>query len=137
MIFVTTYASSVGDNEIDSKLFELELQKVEEEEQDASQPAGTKSAIAIKEMLNGCMCCVLVGQMKNALLELKELNDPDRIIIETSGSAFPAPIAWQIRELDQSHFNLDSIITVVDCVNFKGYEGILYKYLSIMVTVLY
>lgn len=40
-------------------------------------------------MTNGCLCCVLVGQMKEGLLELKEKYNPDRIIIETSGSAFP------------------------------------------------
>ena len=40
-------------------------------------------------MTNGCLCCVLVGQMKEGLRELKEQYNPDRIIIETSGSAFP------------------------------------------------
>lgn len=76
-------------------------------------------------MLNGCLCCVLVGQMKNALLEIQETQAPDRILIETSGSAFPAPIAWQIRELGPP-FVLDSIVTVIDCVNFKGYEDTSY-----------
>ena len=120
-----------GDNEIDSKLFDLALQdqsvpeheEPSEKQKNAPSEKQNKSAFAVKEMLNGCLCCVLIGQMKAALLELKELHDPDRIIIETSGSAFPAPIAWQIRELDQSQFHLDSIITVIDCINFKGYEG--------------
>ncbi|KAJ9089142.1 hypothetical protein DSO57_1015857 [Entomophthora muscae] len=73
-------------------------------------------------MLNGCLCCVLVGQMKTALLEMKEKFNPDRILIETSGSAFPAPIAWQVRQLSQEGFVLDAIVTVVDCMNFMGYE---------------
>ncbi|CAJ0764177.1 13761_t:CDS:2 [Entrophospora sp. SA101] len=30
-----------------------------------------ESNIEVQEMLNGCLCCVLVGQMKTALLELK------------------------------------------------------------------
>jgi G3E family GTPase len=64
--------------------------------------------------------------MKSALLEIKEKQNPDRIIIETSGSAFPAPIAWQIRELKSENFHLDSIITVVDTLNFKGYEDTSY-----------
>ncbi|KAJ3267530.1 hypothetical protein HK104_005797, partial [Borealophlyctis nickersoniae] len=86
------------------------------------------SNIEVTEMLNGCMCCVLVGQMKNALIEIRDKQHPDRIIIETSGSAFPAPIAWQIRELEQAQegFTLDAIITVVDCVNFRGYEDTSY-----------
>ncbi|KAI9140587.1 CobW/HypB/UreG, nucleotide-binding domain-containing protein [Paraphysoderma sedebokerense] len=79
-------------------------------------------------MLNGCLCCVLVGQMKNALLEMKEKFNPDRIIIESSGSAFPAPIAWQINQLrnEGAGVHLDSIITVIDCVNFRGYEDTSY-----------
>ncbi|KXS10422.1 cobW-domain-containing protein [Gonapodya prolifera JEL478] len=87
-----------------------------------------ESSVQVTEMLNGCMCCVLVGQMRNALLEIYENYHPDRIIVETSGSAFPAPIAWQIRELRRENlpFCLDAIITVVDCVNFRGYEDTSY-----------
>ncbi|KAI9009489.1 CobW/HypB/UreG, nucleotide-binding domain-containing protein [Gaertneriomyces semiglobifer] len=85
-----------------------------------------ESNVQVSEMLNGCMCCVLVGQMKNALLEIKEKYHPNRIIIETSGSAFPAPIAWQIRELASNGFVLDSIVTVIDCLNFRGYEDTSY-----------
>ncbi|KAF9542974.1 hypothetical protein EC957_001410 [Mortierella hygrophila] len=77
--------------------------------------------IDVQEMTNGCLCCVLVGQMKEGLLELREKYNPDRIIIETSGSAFPGPIAWQIRELADEGFVLDSILNVVDCKNFEGY----------------
>ncbi|CAO3588259.1 unnamed protein product [Absidia cylindrospora] len=77
-------------------------------------------------MMNGCLCCVLVGQMKLALQELKEKYSPDRIIVETSGSAFPGPVAWQIREMESEGFALDSIITVVDCMNFTGYEDTSY-----------
>ncbi|KAG8739757.1 hypothetical protein FRC10_005182 [Ceratobasidium sp. 414] len=50
---------------------------------------------------------------------------PDRIIIESSGSAFPATLAFQIRELEREtdgDFKLDAIVTVVDAENFAGYE---------------
>ncbi|KAI8887335.1 cobW-domain-containing protein [Backusella circina FSU 941] len=82
--------------------------------------------VGVQEMVNGCICCVLVGQMKLALEELREKYNPDRIIVETSGSAFPAPIAWQIREMEGDGFVLDSIITVIDCENFRGYEDTSY-----------
>ncbi|KAI8058364.1 CobW/HypB/UreG, nucleotide-binding domain-containing protein, partial [Syncephalis plumigaleata] len=85
-----------------------------------------ESNVEVQEMLNGCLCCVLVGQMKNALLELQEKYNPDRVIIETSGSAFPAPIAWQLREMADDGFVLDAILTVIDCVNFTGYEDTSY-----------
>ncbi|PIA14723.1 cobW-domain-containing protein [Coemansia reversa NRRL 1564] len=85
-----------------------------------------ESHIQVTEMTNGCLCCVLVGQMKNALQEMKERYKPDRIIVETSGSAFPAPIAWQIREMEHCGFHLDAILTVIDCINFCGYQDTSY-----------
>ncbi|KAJ2788733.1 hypothetical protein H4R20_007315, partial [Coemansia guatemalensis] len=85
-----------------------------------------ESHIQVTEMTNGCLCCVLVGQMKRALQEMKERYNPDRIIIETSGSAFPAPIAWQIREMEHLGFHLDAILTVIDCINFCGYQDTSY-----------
>jgi len=71
------------------------------------------------------MCCVLVGQMQTALLEIRDKFRPDRIIIECSGSAFPATLAFQIRELEretQGDLKLDAIVTVIDAENFAGYE---------------
>jgi len=90
-----------------------------------SQLAKQSSLAAVSEILNGCMCCVLVGQMKTALLEIKEKYAPDRIIIESSGSAFPATLAFQIRQLEQETqggFKLDAIVTAIDVENFTGYE---------------
>ncbi|CDZ96228.1 Cobalamin synthesis protein [Phaffia rhodozyma] len=83
------------------------------------------SISGVEEILNGCLCCVMVGQMKNALLEIKEKFNPDRIIVESSGSAFPATLAWQIRELERETaggLTLDAVLTVIDCINFTGYE---------------
>ncbi|KAG9095751.1 hypothetical protein FRC06_009461 [Ceratobasidium sp. 370] len=90
-----------------------------------SQLAANSSLAAVSEILNGCMCCILVGQMKTALLEIRDQYHPDRIIIESSGSAFPATLAFQIRELEREtdgDFKLDAIVTVVDSENFTGYE---------------
>ncbi|KIJ51329.1 hypothetical protein M422DRAFT_26747 [Sphaerobolus stellatus SS14] len=90
-----------------------------------SQLAKQSSLVGVSEILNGCMCCVLVGQMKTALLEIKEKYSPDRIIIESSGSAFPATLSFQIRQLEEETkggFKLDAIVTVIDAENFSGYE---------------
>jgi len=80
----------------------------------------------------------MVGLVENALEEIKEKMNPDRIIIESryaflrtnkscpadidSGSAFPATLALRIRELEPKGFKLDGVVTVIDCVNFRGYE---------------
>ena len=38
----------------------------------------------VSEILNGCLCCTMVGLVDNAMLEIKEKYNPDRIIIESS-----------------------------------------------------
>ncbi|KAF4614004.1 hypothetical protein D9613_007705 [Agrocybe pediades] len=104
---VVLLKNEFGDVEVDSKL------------------AQQSSLTAVSEILNGCMCCVLVGQMQNALIEIRDNYRPDRIIIECSGSAFPATLAFQIRQLEKDtggDFSLDAIVTVIDAENFTGYE---------------
>lgn len=76
--------------------------------------------IKVTEILNGCLCCVLVGKLENALNEIVEKYAPDRIFVETSGSAYPAPIAWEVRK--NNKLKLDGIVTVIDALNFKGYK---------------
>lgn len=80
-----------------------------------------ESNIKITEMINGCLCCVLVGKLGNALDEIISKYNPSRILIETSGTAYPAPIAWEIRKMGP-RIKLDSIITVIDAINFTGYK---------------
>ncbi|KAK8847676.1 hypothetical protein IAR55_005535 [Kwoniella newhampshirensis] len=84
--------------------------------------ASQSNISGVSEILNGCLCCTMVGLVENALLEIKQTMKPDRIIIESSGSAFPATLALQIRQLEPQGFKLDGVITVVDSLNFRGYE---------------
>ncbi|THH14275.1 hypothetical protein EW146_g6038 [Bondarzewia mesenterica] len=63
--------------------------------------------------------------LKNEFGDAQENYSPDRIIIECSGSAFPATLAFQIRELERETnraLTLDAIVTVIDAENFAGYE---------------
>jgi len=98
--------------------------------------------IQVKEMLNGCLCCTQVGQLGDALTELLTLSLPndtangndgssqptsshpklERIFIETSGSALPAPMVWELRRLGESlPIFLDGVICVIDLANHSGY----------------
>ncbi|KAH8831370.1 cobW-domain-containing protein [Flagelloscypha sp. PMI_526] len=90
-----------------------------------SKLAEQSSLAGVSEITNGCMCCVMVGRMENALLEIRDQYHPDRIFIECSGSAFPATLAFQLRELERrtsGGLKLDAICTVIDAENFEGYE---------------
>jgi len=88
---------------------------------DVDSQLAKENNIEVKEILNGCLCCVLVGRLGDALEEIVANYHPDRIIVETSGSAYPAPIAVEIRRHPET-LKLDGIITVIDALNFTGYK---------------
>jgi G3E family GTPase len=90
-----------------------------------SQLANSSSISGVRELLNGCICCNLVGQLSEALFQLRDTVDPARIIIETSGSAFPATLAMEVNRVaneEPGSFVLDGVISVIDVENWRGYE---------------
>jgi G3E family GTPase len=95
-----------------------------------SQLAESSSISGVREMLNGCICCNLVGQLGPALEELKEtIPDLNRVVIETSGSAFPATLAIEVNRLARETggaYVLDGVVTVLDVENWEGYEDTSY-----------
>ena len=96
-----------------------------------SQLASTQSISGMRELLNGCICCNLVGQLGDALTQLRDEVRPDRIIIETSGSAFPATLAMEVNRLARESgsggdFALDGVVSVIDVENWEGYEDTSY-----------
>lgn len=71
----------------------------------------------IIEVMNGCICCTVRGDLVKALKNLwVKVAQFDAIIIETTGLADPAPVAqtFFIDEWIRARFKLDGIITVVD-----------------------
>lgn len=75
----------------------------------------------ILEMNNGCICCTVRGDLIRILRTLVFSMDQgkvafDRVLIETTGLADPAPVAqtFLMDELLSEIFEVDSIVTVVD-----------------------
>ncbi|KAI4252214.1 MAG: hypothetical protein LQ352_004406 [Teloschistes flavicans] len=93
-----------------------------------SQLAASAAISGVQELLNGCICCNLVGQLGDALETLRKDVSPDRIIIETSGSAFPATLAMEVNRLGRETgcYVLDGVVVVIDVENWKGYEDTSY-----------
>jgi G3E family GTPase len=93
-----------------------------------SQLASSQAISGVQELLNGCICCNLVGQLSDALEQLSNEVQPDRIVIETSGSAFPATLAMEVNRLSRetSKYVLDGVMSVIDVENWKGYEDTSY-----------
>jgi len=78
--------------------------------------------IQAKELLNGCICCTLVGPFINAIDDIVANFQPDRIIIEASGAADPAAIALMIDA--NPKLRRDGVLAIIDVVNFEGYKDI-------------
>ena len=93
-----------------------------------SQLASSAAISGVQELLNGCICCNLVGQLGDALDTLRQDVKPDRIIIETSGSAFPATLAMEVNRLgrETGRYGLDGVVSVIDVENWKGYDDTSY-----------
>jgi len=78
----------------------------------------------IIEMNNGCICCTVRGDLVRILGELAAKKDAgtlhfDRVVIETTGLADPAPVAQTFfvdEEISQKYL-LDAIVTMVDAVH--------------------
>lgn len=78
------------------------------------------AAEEVIEVVNGCICCTVRGDLCVALKNLyNRIELFDAIIVETTGLADPAPVAqtFFVDEFAKDHFVLDSIITVIDAKN--------------------
>ncbi|MDQ0015774.1 G3E family GTPase [Variovorax boronicumulans] len=81
----------------------------------------TESKEQIVQMSNGCVCCTIREDLREALQLLaakkrQGLLDFDRVVIETTGLADPGPVAqtfFMDDEIAESYL-LDSILTLVD-----------------------
>jgi len=71
----------------------------------------------------GCLCCTVRGDLSRALADLhKRVRDGfriDRVIVETTGLADPAPIlqSFMSNPIALAHYRLDGVVTTVDAVN--------------------
>jgi G3E family GTPase len=79
----------------------------------------------IVEMASGCLCCTIRGDLIDTMVDLLARRDAgtikpfDRIVIETTGLADPAPILHTVMSEPEllARARLESVITVVDGVN--------------------
>lgn len=76
-------------------------------------------------LANGCLCCSVRTDLQETLRELfgerraGVIPDFDRVIIETTGLADPAPVIQTLSSDSMlgAHYRLDGVVTLVDAVN--------------------
>ncbi len=77
------------------------------------------------EMSSGCLCCTIRGDLVDTLIDLVARRDAgtikafDRVIIETTGLADPAPVLQTLMSHPEllQRYRLDGVVTLVDAVN--------------------
>ena len=86
------------------------------------------SSESVTLLNNGCLCCVVRTDLQETLRTLfaqrraGEVIDFDRVLIETSGLADPAPVIQTLATdtLLAAQYRLDGVVTLVDAVNGLG-----------------
>ena len=80
---------------------------------------------------NGCVCCAVRDDLRSALLDLHgrrergEVPPYDRVVIESSGLADPAPIVHTLTAdpVLRHHYRPGAVVTVVDAVHGSAQLG--------------
>lgn len=80
----------------------------------------------VVELSNGCVCCTVRGDLVDSLLALRKRRLPtfrrrrfDRVIIETTGIAEPAPLlrTFLLEDDIATYYQVESVVTLTDAAN--------------------
>lgn len=89
---------------------------------DGGESKVTRLDEEVIEVLNGCICCTVRGDLVSALKRMHErVQNFDAVLIETTGMADPAPVAqtFFVDEDVQKLYKLDGIVTVCDAMHLE------------------
>ena len=95
--FVAVIQNEIGEVGLDGKLLDYTVTEIDE----------------------GCVCCSLAGNLKQAVRGILESFSPDTIILETSGLANPLNLLEDMTELGEV-VRFDSTVTLVDALNLDA-----------------
>ncbi len=97
--FVAVIQNEVGQVDVDSKL--------------------TEYAFDVTSLEEGCVCCTLRGELRQAIRKITADYEPDLIVIETTGVADPKGILAELPDLEPL-VRFDSLVCVADAPNLNS-----------------
>ena len=65
-----------------------------------------------KELFNGCVCCSIIGSLMDCLADLEANENPEWVILETTGLARPADIAMNLWTYYDEDMNITTCVVV-------------------------
>lgn len=82
-----------------------------------------EAGVQISEMSSGCICCSLVGDFGEALLDVQKQFAPNRILIEPSGVGKLSDVIRAVENAakERPDLQLNSFVTVADASKCKVY----------------
>jgi len=88
-----------------------------------------RSTDDIVELANGCVCCTIRGDLVESLIKLRRRRFPfgkrqsfDRVVIETTGVAEPAPLlrTFLVEDEIATYYRVQSVVTLIDAANLEA-----------------
>ena len=80
-----------------------------------------EAGVEITEMNSGCICCSLVGDFTESLVQVLEQFSPDRILIEPSGVGKLSDVIKAVEKVSSDNVKLNSFTTVADAGKCRIY----------------
>lgn len=75
--------------------------------------------LTVRQLVGGCVCCEVRGDLMVALEEIARVVGPERLVIEPTGLASPDTLAHVFASPSvQSIVQVDSVITVLDATRY-------------------
>ncbi|RKN85454.1 CobW family GTP-binding protein [Paenibacillus ginsengarvi] len=77
--------------------------------------------VRMAEMLGGCICCTVRGDLGLEMMKLVDESRPDLLLIESTGAANPLEIIDAVGDASMlKQVELKQVVTVVDAVHLHG-----------------
>lgn len=91
-----------------------------------------EQTVPMAELLGGCICCSIRGDLSTELATLIKKESPDVVVIEATGAANPLEIVDAVTEISlYQKVELKSLITVVDAAHllelYRAQQGATYR----------
>ena len=65
-----------------------------------------------KELFNGCVCCSILGDLMDCLVDLEKNENPEWVILETTGLARPADLATNLWAYYDEDMNITTCVVI-------------------------